>query len=100
MPIAAHARIIRNTPLPNPPLEGEGRGGGDSELLVIDGLVGSVSGDRIIKSHVEGNPKDAESLGLKLAEDLLSKGAKEILDEVYGKDIRPVNGEIGVNCHC
>jgi len=62
--------------------------------LSMNGLVGSVSGDRIIKSHVEGNPKDAESLGLKLAEDLLSKGAKEILDEVYGKDIRPVNGEI------
>jgi len=62
--------------------------------LTMNGLVGSVSGDRIIKSHVEGNPKDAEALGLKLAEDLLSKGAKEILDEVYGKDIRPVNGEI------
>lgn len=62
--------------------------------LSMDGLVGSVSGDRIIKSHIEGNPKDAESLGIKLAEDLLSKGAKEILDEVYGKNIRPVNGEI------
>ncbi|TAL23159.1 MAG: hydroxymethylbilane synthase [Nitrospirae bacterium] len=75
VPIAAHAKLA----------------GGK---LVLDGLVGSVSGDRIIKSHIEGNPKDAESLGLKLAEDLLSKGAKEILDEVYGKDIRPVNGDI------
>jgi len=75
VPIAAHAKLA------------EGK-------LVMDGLVGSVSGDKIIKSHIEGNPKDAESLGLKLAEDLLSKGAKEILDEVYGKNIRPVNGEI------
>ncbi|MBI5203323.1 MAG: hydroxymethylbilane synthase [Nitrospirae bacterium] len=75
VPIAAHAKLA----------------GGK---LALDGLVGSVSGDRIIKSNVEGNPSDAEALGLKLAEDLLSKGAKEILDEVYGKDIRPVNGEI------
>ena len=75
VPIAAHARLV------------DGK-------IVMDGLVGSVSGDRIIRSHIEGNPKDAESLGLKLAEDLLSKGAKAILDEVYGKDIRPVNGEI------
>jgi hydroxymethylbilane synthase len=75
VPIAAHAKLA------------EGK-------LVMDGLVGSVSGDKIIKSHIEGNPKDAESLGLKLAEDLLSKGAKEILDEVYGINIRPVNGEI------
>jgi hydroxymethylbilane synthase len=66
----------------------------NSDKLSMDGLVGSVSGDRIIKSHIEGSPKDAESLGIKLAEDLLSKGAKEILDEVYGKNIRPVNGEI------
>ncbi|MDP3111138.1 MAG: hydroxymethylbilane synthase, partial [Thermodesulfovibrionales bacterium] len=72
VPIAAHARLV------------DGK-------IVMDGLVGSVSGDRIIRSHIEGNPKDAESLGLKLAEDLLSKGAKAILDEVYGKDIRPVN---------
>ena len=75
VPIAAHARLV------------DGK-------VVMDGLVGSVSGDRIIRSHIEGNPKDAESLGLKLAKDLLSKGAKAILDEVYGKDIRPVNGEI------
>ncbi|MDI6744622.1 MAG: hydroxymethylbilane synthase [Thermodesulfovibrionales bacterium] len=66
----------------------------NSDKLSMNGLVGSISGDRIIKSHVEGDPEDAESLGLKLAEALLSKGAKEILDKVYGKDIRPVNGEI------
>ncbi|MBI3378129.1 MAG: hydroxymethylbilane synthase [Nitrospirae bacterium] len=75
VPIAAHATL-------------------NNDKLSMDGLVGSVSGDRIIKSHIEGSPKDAESLGVKLAEDLLSKGAKEILDEVYGKNIRPVNGEI------
>ena len=97
VPIAAHARLISNqlSALSSQPSEKKAeRRKLNAESIVIDGLVGSVSGDRIIKSHVEGTPQDAESLGLKLAEDLLSKGAKEILDEVYGKDIRPVNGEI------
>lgn len=62
--------------------------------LVIDGLVGSVTGDRIVKSHLEGDPANADALGLQLAEDLLAMGAKEILDEVYGRNIPPVNGEI------
>ncbi len=51
--------------------------------LIMDGLVGSVSGDRIIKSHIEGDPMDAENIGIKLAEELLCSGAKQILDEVY-----------------
>jgi len=88
VPIAAHARLVQKPEVRSQKSEDK------DYLLIIDGLVGSVSGDRIIRSHIEGNPKDAESLGLKLAEDLLSKGAKAILDEVYGKDIRPVNGEI------
>ncbi len=75
VPIAAYARLI------------------DSKI-VMDGLVGSVSGDRIIKNRTEGTPNDAENLGISLAEDLLSKGAKEILDEVYGRNIPSINGEI------
>ncbi|HBR22471.1 MAG TPA: hydroxymethylbilane synthase [Nitrospiraceae bacterium] len=88
VPIAAHARLVQKSETK------------DSSLftvhcsLAMDGLVGSVSGDRIIKSHIEGNPKDAESLGIKLAEDLLSRGAKEILDEVYGKNLTQINGKI------
>lgn len=87
VPIAAHARLL------------DGR-------LVMDGLVGSLSGDRLIKGHIEdaltvtfaidsgtsfedkggcqkGVMDKAERLGVTLAEDLLKKGAKEILDEVY-----------------
>lgn len=62
--------------------------------LVLDGLVGSISGDRIIKGHIEGSPEQRESLGVQLADDVLSRGAKEILDEVYKKCAPRVNGEI------
>jgi hydroxymethylbilane synthase len=75
VPIAAHARLV----------------GGK---LVMDGLVGSITGDRIIKSHAEGPPDDAEILGISLAEAVLSQGAKEILDEVYGRCAPSVDGEI------
>ena len=75
VPIAAHARLA------------EGR-------IVMDGLVGSISGDRMIRGHIQGNAEHAESLGIALAEDILSRGAKEILDEVYGKIAAPIDGEI------
>ncbi|MBP1695868.1 MAG: hemC [Deltaproteobacteria bacterium] len=51
--------------------------------LHVDGLVGSIDGKRLIRHHVEGPVENAESLGIELAEVLLGKGAKEILDEVY-----------------
>lgn len=51
--------------------------------LQIDGLVGTVDGKRLLKHRLEGPIEDAESLGIQLAEVLLSQGAKEILDEVY-----------------
>lgn len=60
----------------------------------MDGLVGSIAGDRIIKGHVEGSPGHAEFLGISLSEEILSRGAKEILDEVYNRYAPGVNGEI------
>ncbi len=53
--------------------------------IVIEGLVGSLDGKTLIKDKLVGKPDKAESLGTTLAENLLAKGAKEILDEVYGK---------------
>jgi hydroxymethylbilane synthase len=75
VPIAAHARLA----------------GG---MIMMDGLVGSVTGDRIVKAHIKGRMDEAESLGISLAEDILSRGAKEVLDEVYGRCAPPVDGEI------
>lgn len=107
VPIAAHARIKqrakskehRRTYRDNPPTSPSEKSSYSSpiaqgSLLIMDCLVGSVSGDKIIKGHIEGKPENAEILGTKLAEDVLSRGAKEILDEVYMRKFPPVNGEI------
>ncbi|NOY39466.1 MAG: hydroxymethylbilane synthase [Nitrospirae bacterium] len=67
VPVGAYARLI------------EGK-------VVMEGLVGSISGERIIREQMEGDQDIAESIGIRLAEDLLSRGAKEILDSVYGRD--------------
>jgi len=89
VPIAAYARL-------------KNRKGGmpdeTSQAIVIEGLVGNLDGDVIIKESIEGSPEMAESLGLALAEKLLSRGAKKILDEVYardyGKGTPKIDGEI------
>jgi hydroxymethylbilane synthase len=95
VPIAAHARIVsKESNLPIPPLEKEDERGFFNLLLIMDGLVGSISGDRVIKEHIEGRPDHAESLGITLAEDILSMGAKEILDEVYDRGVPSINKEI------
>ena len=59
-------------------------------ILRVDGLVGTIDGKRLIRHHVEGSPEKAEHLGIELAEILLGKGAKEILDEVYQKSGPPI----------
>lgn len=72
VPIAAHATI-------------------KDGMLIMDGLVGSVNGDRIIKEHLEGNIGDAETIGATLGGMLLSKGADRILAEVYGRELDSVD---------
>jgi hydroxymethylbilane synthase len=79
VPIAAHARVGQRA------RSIEQKTNIDLSSLFLDGLVGSITGDRIIKGHIEGKTEDAEHLGVALAEDVLSQGAKEILDEVYGR---------------
>ncbi len=72
VPIAGHARIVRE---------------GGNERLVLEGLVGSVSGDVVIRDSVECAVADGEKAGVELAESLLSRGADKILREVYGKEV-------------
>jgi hydroxymethylbilane synthase len=54
--------------------------------LKIDGMVGTIDGKRLIRHHVEGPLDKAEVLGIKLAEILSKKGAKEILEEIYQRE--------------
>ncbi len=67
VPIAAHAVLAGDT-------------------LVMDGLVGNLTGEVILRAHRKGAPADAHAIGVALAEELLDAGAKEILDEIYGDE--------------
>jgi hydroxymethylbilane synthase len=62
-------------------------------ILGLDGLVGTVDGSRLIRHYLEGPVEKAESLGIELAEILLNRGAREILDEIYRGSAPSVNIE-------
>jgi len=55
----------------------------EGETIFLEGLVGRPDGSQILRARAQGSVSDPESLGVELAEDLLRRGAKEILDEVY-----------------
>ena len=59
----------------------------NGDELHLRGLVGSDDGSRMIRTEFTGNKADAEQLGIQAAEDLLAKGAGEILESVYGHKI-------------
>ncbi len=54
-------------------------------ILLMRGLVGRVDGTEIIRGEIAGPPTDAAHLGQVLAEDLLARGADEILAELYAQ---------------
>jgi len=56
----------------------------DNGNILLRGLVGKPDGTEIIRGDITGKAEDAETLGTTLADDLLSRGAREILQEVYG----------------
>ena len=60
VPIAGYARI-------------------DAGQVKLTGLVADIDGRQIIRNDISGPPHDAESLGIRLAEQLLSVGAEELL---------------------
>lgn len=55
----------------------------DRGIVLLRGLVGQVDGKEIIRGEIAGPPESAEELGNVLAEDLLSRGADKILNELY-----------------
>lgn len=63
--------------------------GGYAELqegeLRLRGLVGDPDGSRVIRGELRGPAAGAEQLGEALAQELLGRGARAILDKVYGR---------------
>jgi len=71
VPIGAYARI-------------------EDGLLVMDAVVGSVDGKRILRDHMEGVATDPEGLGRKMVARLLDLGAAEILAEIRDVSVADV----------
>jgi hydroxymethylbilane synthase len=63
IPIAAHGKIENN-------------------IFTLTGLVATVDGTTIIKDTMSGPEEDSERVGIKLAERLISMGAKKILEDL------------------
>lgn len=51
--------------------------------IELNALVGSLDGSTIVRASAKGNIKEAEKLGVEVAEALLAKGADHILKAVY-----------------
>ena len=54
-------------------------------VLLLRALVGHPDGTGLVQGVISGKPEDAEELCQALADDLLSRGAREILAEVYAE---------------
>jgi hydroxymethylbilane synthase len=64
-PVAAHARL-------------------DGVALQVTGVVSSPDGATTLRATMDGPPADGERLGVAVADDLLAKGAKAVLDASRG----------------
>ena len=54
-------------------------------VIVLRALVGRPDGSELVQGVISGKPDDAAELGQVLADDLLARGAREILAAVYGE---------------
>ncbi len=59
-----------------------------ADNLVLIGMVASLDGKRLIRDQVQGSLADPEAIGIALAEKLRSKGAGEILQQIFA-EVRP-----------
>ncbi len=55
-------------------------------VLTLRGLVGRPDGSEVVRGTISGGEKDAGKLGKALAEDLLGRGARAILRDVYADE--------------
>lgn len=57
----------------------------DGDTIWLRALVGEPDGSKIIRGEISGFRKDAEALGVTLANKLLDDGAREILSKLYAE---------------
>ncbi|MCC6750759.1 MAG: hydroxymethylbilane synthase [Deltaproteobacteria bacterium] len=57
------------------------------ERLKLRALVGHPEGSPVFHAEAEGPAADPEALGSRVAEELLGRGARAVLDEVYGRGV-------------
>ena len=61
----------------------------EDDQLWLRGLVGQPDGGTLLRAESRALASDAESLGVRVAEDLLGQGAEAILQAVYGEAGHP-----------
>lgn len=54
----------------------------EEKRLIMSAMVASLNGKKFVRDSVSGNPSDAYSLGIQLAERLCAEGAVRILEEI------------------
>lgn len=54
----------------------------ENHVIYLEGLVASMDGQNIIRGSRSGNIQEADEIGILLAQDLLTRGADRILDEI------------------
>ncbi len=54
------------------------------DKVLIKGFISDLEGTKFIEDKEEGSIEEAETVGERLAENLLARGGKEILEEIYG----------------
>jgi hydroxymethylbilane synthase len=55
----------------------------EDDQVYLRGLVGRIDGSEIICAEIRGPVTEADSLGTQLADDLLARGAADILKAIY-----------------
>ena len=55
----------------------------DGDNIWLRALVGEPDGSKMVRGEISGSRKDAEALGVTLANQLLDDGAREILTKLY-----------------
>ena len=55
----------------------------NNDQLILEGMVASLDGKKLIRDIKKGSATSAEDIGIDLANELKSRGAGEILDEIF-----------------